>query len=40
MTQAPNPSIPEPSFTLDRQIAEARERMGEAEWQRLQREWL
>ncbi len=28
-----------PTFTLDRQIAEARERMGEERWQELQKEW-
>ena len=29
----------EPSYTLDRQIAEARESMGEARWQQVMREW-
>ena len=28
-----------PTFTLDRQIAEARASMGEARWAELQKEW-
>lgn len=28
-----------PTYTLDRQIAEARERMGEERWQELNAEW-
>lgn len=28
-----------PTFTLDRQIAEARAEMGEEKWQRLNQEW-
>lgn len=27
------------SYTLDREIAEARRRMGERKWDELQREW-
>jgi hypothetical protein len=35
------PPVPDyvPNFTLDRQIAEAREQMGESRWQQLQAEW-
>ena len=29
----------DPTFTLDRQIAEARRRMGEKRWRRLMAEW-
>lgn len=28
-----------PTYTLERQIAEARERMGEERWQEMQKEW-
>ena len=33
--------VPEhtPTYTLERQIAEARERMGEERWQEMQKEW-
>lgn len=29
----------DPTFALDRHIAEARERMGEERWQQLEEEW-
>ena len=28
------------TYTLDRQVSRARREMGEAEWQRLNKEWL
>jgi hypothetical protein len=30
---------PEPTYTLDRQVAEARREMGEKRWAELNREW-
>ena len=29
-----------PTYTLDRQIAQARSRMGEARWAELSKEWM
>ena len=36
---APKARECEPTFTLDRQIAEARQEMGEDRWAELQAEW-
>jgi hypothetical protein len=33
------PSLDAPTFTLDRQIVEARSDMGQGRWHQLQKEW-
>lgn len=40
VANTPEPPACDPSFTLNRQIAQARQDMGPVKWAALQREWL
>jgi hypothetical protein len=40
LTDSPWVASDAPTYTLDRDVADARRRMGEREWQRLNAEWL
>jgi hypothetical protein len=40
VAHTPEPEACEPTYTLDRQIAQARRDMGKAEWDRLSKDYL